>query len=582
MKTIQTLSIFCLSPLLAAQQASTAAAFVPADSSVVLEFAGLEQCRTAWSTHGLGELLNTTLEQLDAEQRSVLFEPWENEIAPQLNRLLEEIDLSPATVRGLLQGPVVLAVGRPTFGGGVLMPSVALVLDVSGATRSAERAVSRLEAVVPQIGRGRGSVEHETVAGVDTRVVHPGEPGVGDFFLGATSGRLILSNSRGYFRACVSVIERQAPSAASTPAYAAARRQLPGDPLGSVWINTGPLMATLQPFLPYEADEIGELLGVGGLHGVYLAAGTDGASGTEVLHIALPGEQTGLFRAGFSGSVNLDVTKYCDPETLAFLALKVDPAAFYQALTALVDQLPQWVPEEGRREITRAVAEIEQAAGQLMILSGDIAVAANAQRLVPIPEITAFIGLADTEGADGHLRELLAQISEGDVSSQSFMDTEIFTVPVQIEQVNLAPSFAIHDGMLIVSTFPQVLKSVLRRGGKQARQFSQHPAMGGIQAQAGDSNGVLYFGAGEIASLLLDTPLQQQLRVEIQRLDINPDVVPEPEDMASALGSLLVSLRVDEEGLTVTSRSAAGQGTALALAGYLVDRALRYLIDKDV
>lgn len=81
-----------------------------------------------------------------------------------------------------------------------------------------------------------------------------------------------------------------------------------------MWINTRPWLAAIWPFLPYEAESIGDALGLGQLRGIFVGAGTDGRPGTGVCHMGWKGDTNGLLGAPIARAVSLDTARLCSPE----------------------------------------------------------------------------------------------------------------------------------------------------------------------------------------------------------------------------------------------------------------------------
>ena len=99
--------------------------------------------------------------------------------------------LSPAMLRAVLQNPIAVGMGRPTFFGGMPVPSVAIAIDVSGHDDEARQMTDLLEAWVSEAARGieRQRLEVDGVA--MTVLQHPRRSGAIAF---ARSGRLLGSH----------------------------------------------------------------------------------------------------------------------------------------------------------------------------------------------------------------------------------------------------------------------------------------------------------------------------------------------------------------------------------------------------
>jgi hypothetical protein len=576
------LQTVCLGTLFAttaaAQHQRPLAQSIPASAHAVVQFAGLADCRNAWCDHGLAPIVHDAFERLGAPHRKKLLEPWRRELAPKVRRALRRIGIGPATIRALLRGPCALVVGRPTVASGKMVPSIAILLDVSDAVTSADRVVSRMAALA-----GRGRMKEEVIQGVATRIIHVDNPGVRRIYAGTTGRRLVVSNSRGLFTEILTTARGRGRSVAMLAAYRVGRKHLKGRALGSIWVNTQPWMVAARPFLPYEAESIGAALGLGELRGVFVAAGTDGSLGTEVCHIGLPGEAGGLFRAAFKGSVSLDTAALCSPDTIAFVAMRLDAATFLRGLRGMFARLPGWMRTELENELGDVTRGLDKIGKHVSVLTGDFAVACSSPKAVPIPEVTLFVGVRGQDQVTQELRRVMQRRHGASLNSQKFLDVDIHHVTVTVKGVGLAPCFACKDGVLMISTHPRILKATLRRWQKKGPSLRDRPDWQAAARRARGCNSLVYVATGEVARRLMGTPqVARWLRTRLLETGLNPNILPEADDLGRALSSIVVTTRIDRDGFTMVSRSPVFEGSVLAAAGFALDRALRDLIGRNL
>ncbi len=554
---------------------------LPASSYAVVRFGGLDQATAVGERLGLMRLGQILMERGGDEAFQQLVGPAIEEAATEVRRELGHFGISPGDLRSLLQRPMALGIGRPTMFGEEMIPSVALVIHAGNRPDPIGRILQLLETHLVQMGPDI-AVEERTLGGHRVRILSAAEQ-LGNVVIGRVGDFFLVSNSRGYFRDCVRVIDGDAPSLS---AMAAVRQNLPERARISGYLTPRPLFSVLDPFLPYEATEIGEGLGIQGMNGLYFGISGAGAGTAEVMHFGLTGSEAGILRAPFAGPVSLEAARYCSADTVLFGAASLNGAAFLDAGQRMLELLPRDMREEVWSELSRELGRelenagmsLEHVEGLLRSIGPSLSVAINVpHQLVPIPEILAFLDIPNPQAIEPLIHGIMDE-TELEWRTTTARGHEIYYANVRVEQVMLSPCFTFADGMLVMSSHVRNLKAALSQRENPEESLAAQPSFRRLQQDVGDATALVHVRGSKIIELtwpLAESQLRMVLDGPGREMGLDSDLIPEVQDVSQALGSSTLSLHVDEDGVFVKQVSNTGPGTLLAAAAMFLDAVLQ-------
>lgn len=548
----------------------------PESSYAVVRFGGLERATAVGERLGLVRLGKVLVDRGAGDAFDQFVKPAIDEAASELRRELQHLGLSAGDLRGVLQRPMALGIGRPTLFGEAMAPSVGLVIDVGNRAEQITRVLGVMEAMLLQTEPDI-SAEDLTLEGHRVRALSSSEM-PGNIVMGRIGDYMVVTNSRGYFRDCARVIAGQGAPVAR---MGEVRRNLPEPAILSAYVNTDSAQSVLDPFLPYEATEIGEGLGIQGLSGFYLGASGSGAGSAEVLHLGLTGSERGILRAPIAGPVSLDAARYCSEDTVLFGAASLDLAAFLEAGERMITLLPRdmraEVHDELGRELRQSGMEPEQLHALMRAIGPTLSVAFNIpQQPIPIPEVLAFLEIRDLQAIEPLLGMVMAE-SDLEWKSTTSRDREIKYANVNADGVMFSPCFTIDDGTLLVSSHVRTLKAALAQR-QQPESLATQPSFVKLAQEVGDATALLHARGNKLIELtwpMLETQLGMVIAGAGRDYGLNSDVIPESQDLSAALGTSTLSLHVDDTGFLLKQSSNTGLGAGLAGALMFFDAVLQ-------
>ena len=353
----------------------------------------------------------------------------------------------------------------------------------------------------------------------------------------------------------------------------------------SAYLNTESVLSVLDPFLPYEATEIGDAIGINGLNGIYLGISGTATGSAEVLHLGLTGSERGILRAPIAGPVSLEAARYCSKDTVVFGAAALDPTAFLDACERLFQLLPRAVRQEVHEELTRELGrELSQAGMSLEHLEGllrsfgpSLSFALNVPQQLPIPEILAFLEVGNPQAIEPLLQAVVDE-SGLEWHTTTSRDREIYYTNVVVEGVMLSPCFAFDDGMLIFSSHVRNLKAALSQKQNPEDSLAAQDSFRQLQQDVGDATALVHVRGNKMIDLmwpLAEGQMRMFLDTEGRQMGLNSDLMPEVEEVSRALGTSSLSLHIDEGGVFFKQVSNTGPGAMLAGAAMFLDAILQ-------
>lgn len=483
---------------------------------------------------------------------------------------LNRVGLNVDRVRALLAGPIAIAVGRLTFMGNNVVPSVAILSGVKDEAAVTD-CLADIERLIGQMHPQLAGSD-ATVAGVACRrFTLPRD--MGSIVHGIADGTWIATNSEGFFADSVAALRGQVPNLAGNASLQRGRGEMHGTRLVEVFVNVQQFSASLTPLLPYEVASIGEAIGASDLPDLYLGAAHDGKSSCDVLHVMLPGAKSGILKAAFSSGATNAAARWVKPNTSLFASLRLDARAAGKAFEQVLAVLPKGAAAEMQkqmgREITREMRRElgmtpEELLGMLSSLGSEVSITFDTPRPTP-PFVTfaAFVELADAQKAHGLLDQLAASGQLGNVESETVEGHQLWSTEMDVEGMQMSPSWGIRDGWLVASNFKAVARRLVTEGPLASGSLADDPR---FQKAAKAADGAAMFLTARFNPLLQSYwgLATAGIRLGADQVGIETDEVPTGEDVAGAIDDVVFALRADDHGFVFRQHCPIGVATMAA------------------
>lgn len=534
--------------------------------------AGLAAHVDAANGSSLAPIVRHLLQQLPPELRERFVERELTRMADEVQADLQRDGWRPADLRALLARPMALAVGRLTIEG--MGPSVALVVDEG----EAGPALRRVRDLVLRQLPGRDRQQEDVRIGEHTAQVSraPEQP---PLFTTSIGGYFVATNSRPYLKELAEVIAG-APAWTKTSRLGELRAELGERPLLSAFVDARQLTSWLQPMLPYEAGAYADVLGLGAIDAIYAATTTD----RDVLHFGLGGSARGLCKAAWAQPVDPSFLQSCSPNTVLLAAGSLDLGALFPAMRQLIDLLPPPAGEELQRELVdgfrRAGTTPRHVENVLAALGTQVALALSLEKgPVPKPELLLRVAVRDAARLAPMLRHVEDAVAghglEWKTRAVDAHQIRYVELPIADANLQLSPCYVLRDGDLWFASDVAAMVRMLRQG---EGALAQEPDVQQMLGHAAKASGVVHVRSARAVELgwrSLAGLLSAQLNEHRDEIGVGSEVVPDGEQMASALATSTMTWRVDERGVTVANHGPLRLGTLWLGFASLCDEVLQ-------
>ncbi len=548
---------------------------LPATTYASVHFAGLGACEDKGGELGLIKLIERLLPEFDPEMLPPDASQQAAQAVMEIERAIQQMDqqlaqagMDRATLARLLHGPMALGLSRVTFFNGEILPSMALVLDVSADHEAGAQVMQMAVGGILQAAGEFIDYETEDLSGTELHLFMPkGQDGT--IAMGLTDRYLIFSNSAGYARDCVRTAQGEIASLVDDVGLAHARSRLGEDELLSVYLNTGLLSGWIEMFLPYEVDAVTDALGCRDVDGIYLAIGAGDSRSKEVLHFGVRGPETGLIRSLLAPASHR-AAAMCPKDTMFYATSGVDPKGMIDAVHRLIETLPAGMQQEIMATVKGSSHELEEIHQALALFGPEITIAMpmiGAQGM--IPQGLVFIDSGRPETA---MKMILGMVEQQgmEIKTARFRDGEIYycSIPTALGQVS--PAMLTHDGMVVIGSDVRALKAAIGRGEQNRRNLTSSES---FMATLGEAKGATKLATvrvgdniSQIWGILL--PMLEGFLERQDEIQLPPEILPDADELREILSDLVISLTADDSGIQVRAESPLGLGMALASIGY--------------
>ncbi|MCC6670797.1 MAG: hypothetical protein IT458_07045 [Planctomycetes bacterium] len=552
-----------LSAVLAAQDPAGLERFLPRSSYATLRFAGLGACKEAAARFGLHQLVTQTLAR---GGQPLLDQLAGGEVGAGLARMhdgLGVLALDRAALREVLQGEVAFAVGRPTIAAPEQgMPSLLLVVDGTGRRGALDQVVLAIETWTGLAQGGEPAVEEQE--GVKVQVHSFGRRAT---LVKAMAGDVLLvSNSPGMVREALSAARSGRGTIAEEPGYRRARARAGGTPLLHAYANLGVMSRIFEPFLPYEASDLGRALGLQGVRGLSVVAGIGDGTGAEVWSLECDFAQQGILPEMAASQVSGAAARWMPEDAVAVASVRCDGAAIVQGIERIAAALPVPFREESKRGLAAPVdgtgATVRELAG---LLGPEITVGATVPlQRTPLPQVVLAFAVRDPQRVVTLLNQLIEARSRRPIRHTTFQGVEIHYLEAGSDQVRVAPAYAVVDGHIVATLQVPNLKAVLARSQKSGEAPKAVPALASLRVDLGAA-------AAPFWPLVTQQALPQ---LAAQGYGALADALPGVDEVRAKAGVAEWTLAVDQGGMVLRRKDPLTMGAWLASLGTAVDWAL--------
>ena len=548
---------------------------LPTSVYATLRFGGLAACRDAAAGMPVAAAVKAFLENVPAEVRTEHVDERLELAARHLQQHCEDLALRPADVQAVLGRPMTLALGRLTIDG--FGPSVALLVETGGDHAAIERIVDQAAVAVTRAAGG-GTPGTAEVGGNGFRTLLPKEGPM--LYAGPVGGCYVVSNSAGLLGEIAAVAAGRQPALGTGTRLGALRSELGLPALGSLFVNTARLMASLEPHLPYEAEQWSAALGLGAVDALYYAVGADPRGGADLLHIGVGGSEKGLLKALLAAPADLSFARSCSANTVVFASASCDVGAVVAAFERVLEVLPPAARVEIERELRReaGAGALEHVAATAGAFGTQIGFAVALEKgAVPKPELLVRVGVRDAEAVRALLQRGEAAASEhGGVEwrTRAIDGHELRFCNLQLPEAGfqLSPCYALAGDSLWLASDTAALARALRQDPETS--LAAQADYGELAQTTAGASAVLHcrlFRAAEIGWRTVETMVYPHIDARRDQLGFGAEALPDTETMAAALGSLTTVYRVDDDGVSAHSRGLLTYGAMLAGLGHAVD-----------
>ncbi|MEM7203690.1 MAG: hypothetical protein AAF628_25725 [Planctomycetota bacterium] len=547
---------------------------LPASSWGCVSFAGMAACRGAADQTKLAGLLRRGFGMLGDDHRGMVMGRLEEGIR-RLRGGLKRAGLEAATVRAVLDRPWAVGIGRPTFFDDNFIPSIALVVDIRGATAEAKSLIQAMEGLMLRDGSPIEQASRQR-DGLPVGIL-TSRHGSGSILYTHTDEVFLISNSPGYFDECVAAWRGQAPNLARREEYRTDIARLGSAPLLATWLDLSLFADLIAPLIPYEIADIGAALGVTRVRSVCMASTLHDEASVDLFHLGIQGPQEGLLRRALGRNASHAAAALCPDDTMLYLTAPCDAAGVVETLEHIMAALPEELRRDLHHELRHELDMGDDVSPEHLLdfvaaFGPEMTVAMGTPlRQSAIPDAVMLLDVVDQSKANRVLGWFLEQADGGkEISQATYGDATIHYVSLDMNRVQLSPALTLHDGRLIAGSTVGAVKSALARA--QGKKKGLDPAA--IKAQVpSEAAGVLWVRIRDSLPLFWRS-VENLAEAPLDRMGIDPEILPTDEELVEALRDALITAHVDGEGLTLKAKQSVGISSFLGALAVAVDHAL--------
>lgn len=324
------------------------------------------------------------------------------------------------------------------------------------------------------------------------------------------------------------------------------------------FFNVSETLKALEKAVP-PAKAIVQVLGINGLKDLSFHLGFAGKMNRSTVFLGMPGERRGLLklvapRTGFS----LKGLPPMPPDSVAVSAAGADFALAYAEILKAVKLAAAIVNPAAQREFETALADFEKTIGVglkkdiIDSLGSTVAVYTSASEGPLNLGTTIAIEVKDAERLKKALETMsrsMVSLTGADISLQKrvYRGATLHMLKVNERGFPFVPTYAIHNGWLVVSFFPQPVQGFVFRTGKAAETW-RPPALldEAVQATLKQRSG----GGGAKQPRLVGVAVSDPRPGVKQLLSLSPLLISFIRNFGGELGDFDISLIPNSQAVT--------------------------------
>ncbi len=531
---------------------------IPASAWGYVQFEGLEACRAAFAR--LPEKA-PFLALMKTLKEKGLLAPMKDGLQMGMDQMSDgmgSLGHSTAEFRALASRPMVLVVGRPTLISEGMFPSMMLMVDVAKAEQEARSLLETLAMLSTTMGEA---------SLIDLRqpkmTVARFRRGPGKVAWTIQDKVLYVSLGTGLLRESLATGAGKNAALRLPPMLQKTEDGLGSKPQISLYLDLRKVEKSLGWLMPYEAVEIGRILGIRGIEGLYWGGAASEKGFLDIYQILVPGNKDGLVQGLFSQPTQCAAARLAAKDTLLFGSYQVDTRRLTDAIREVFPLLPPEAQDEAERNFLRGNRELQQRLGMdfkelTQQFAGEWSLALQAPRGSElIPDLLLFVPVQDPDKMLGMVKNLLQMAPEVKFRDQKVGDEHVYVIslPKKVKRkMPLTPAFTFKNGFMIWSLNARSLKNQARHWPTPEESYAGSPAFQKLRRGDQGASSLIHLHLKTGFSLLWDNKQLMGMALmginqENPDLNLSLDDLPTSEQLAPLFQDASISSVWNETGL---------------------------------
>ena len=565
---------------------------IPATAWGYVQFEGMASARAAFDRMPESAPFKALMKTLKKKGLLAEMEDGLQMGMDQINEGIGQLGHSTAEFRALVSRPMVLVVGRPTLISEGMMPSLLLMVDVAKAEKEAQ---SLLETLA-MLSTTMGEAELMELREPRMTVAHFAK-GPGKIAWTIQDKVLYLSLGTGLLRDTLATSAGTKPALTLPSLLAQSEKSLGRKPELSLYMDLHKVQDSLGWLMPYEVVELGRILGLEGVEGLYYGAAATEKGFFEVERLLIPGSKGGLAQRMLGKPTPCAAAELAEKDTLLFTSMQVDTRALTEAFQKILPLLPPQVQDRVERRILGGSWQMEPILGMdanalADQFGGEWSFALQAPRGSElIPEVLLFVPVQDSAKVLNMVQGLLQMAPEVTLRDQKVGEEHVYVIslPKHVrQQVPLTPAFTFKNGFMIWSINARSLKNQARHWPTPAESYAGTEAFRKLRRSTQGAASLLFLHLQTgFARLYNNKALKGMALAGINQenpgLDLNLDDLPTTEQLAPLFQDAAYSFLWDEHGpVTRTENSPVSYARILVYGASFFDWFLEQAAKNEI
>jgi hypothetical protein len=394
---------------------------------------------------------------------------------------------------GIFSGQVAFALTKVDAGNGG-KPELVLLADVSKSEAALNTFLEKT--IHPLVTKEGAAPEQVEVGGVTyTKLLPDPQDPNSPLFYTVHDGVLMVSLST---ETISSLITPPAKTLAGNAWYADVKRALAGSDV-QVYFNAGMFIQKGIEEGPEEAAAWMEAFGLDKLRGIGFGSAMGPGGGDATVRLATDGAPAGLLGAFAKAGGPIDSLAYVPGDAGFYYVLNFESLkAIYDQFATTLQSVSEKLATDSFEQFTAGIGQIETVLGMklddvLASFGGEIAVYAKIPEALGIPPAAVLIEIKDKAKVEQFVARVLELLGSADeavkTTTTTYGTTEITTV---LAAPQITPGVAVLDRFLVISTHPDVIRSVIDTAAKGPNLGANEQYRAATAGLPGEPVGLMY------------------------------------------------------------------------------------------